>query len=160
MQALLTNILQRHWERQEDRRTDLEPKFYRNNTAFLSSLDARTAFDGTKPSVVSRILSLTGVHGQWRLCWVRFRTFKGRPASKIVRRSSGTRGASRQGGVEAPSVVGARGQITCCGRPRKSVKPRGWGPAFGEESDNEYVLRGGLTIIGCSVTTRKDWWAW
>ena len=27
MQALLTNILQRHWEWQEDRRTDLEPGF-------------------------------------------------------------------------------------------------------------------------------------
>ena len=33
MQALLTNILQRHLEWQEDRLTDLEPGFYRYNTA-------------------------------------------------------------------------------------------------------------------------------
>ena len=38
-QALLTNILQRHWEWQEDRRTDLEPGCYRYNTAFVASLD-------------------------------------------------------------------------------------------------------------------------
>ena len=36
MQALLTNYLQRHWEWQEDRRTDLEPGF--------AGLDAKTAF--------------------------------------------------------------------------------------------------------------------
>ena len=38
-QVLLTNILQRHWEWQEDRRTDLEPGCYRYNTAFVASLD-------------------------------------------------------------------------------------------------------------------------
>ena len=63
MQALLTNILQRHWKWQEDRWTDLQPGFYRYNTAFLASLDVKTVFDVAKPSVVSRILSLTGVHG-------------------------------------------------------------------------------------------------
>ena len=54
MQALLTNILQRHWEWQEDHGTDLEPGFYRYNKA---------ALDVARPSTVSRILSLTGVHG-------------------------------------------------------------------------------------------------
>ena len=34
MQALLTNIFQRHWEWHEDRRTDLQPGLYRYNTAF------------------------------------------------------------------------------------------------------------------------------
>ena len=29
MQALLTKVLQRHWEWQEDRRSGLEPGFYR-----------------------------------------------------------------------------------------------------------------------------------
>ena len=54
--GLPTNVLQRHWEWQEDRRTDLEP-------GFVASLDVKTSFDGTKPSVVSRGLSLTRVHG-------------------------------------------------------------------------------------------------
>ena len=33
------------WEWQEDRRTDLQPGFYRKNTAFMASLDVKTAFD-------------------------------------------------------------------------------------------------------------------
>ena len=45
MQALLTNMLQRHWEWQEDRRTDLEPGLHRYTTAFMASLDVQTAFD-------------------------------------------------------------------------------------------------------------------
>ena len=45
MQALVTNIFQRHWEWQEDRRTGLQPGFHRYNTAFRASLDVKTAFD-------------------------------------------------------------------------------------------------------------------
>ena len=60
MQALVTKIFQRHWEWQEDRRTDLHPRFYRHSTTFLASLDV---FDVAKPSVESKTLTLTGVHG-------------------------------------------------------------------------------------------------
>ena len=59
-QGLVTNIFQRHWEWQEDRRTDLQAGLYRYNTAFLASLDVKTAFDVAKPAVVSKI-TLTGV---------------------------------------------------------------------------------------------------
>ena len=63
MQTLVTNIFQRHWEWQEDKRADLQPGMYRYNTAFMASLDVKTAFDVAKPSVVSKILTLTRVHG-------------------------------------------------------------------------------------------------
>ena len=63
MQVLVTNILQRHWEWQEDRRVDLQPGRFRYNTAFVASLDVKTAFDVARPVVVSEILALTGVHG-------------------------------------------------------------------------------------------------
>ena len=63
MQVLVTNILQRDWEWQEDRRPDLQPGNYTYNTALKASLDVKTAVDVAKPSVVSRILTLTGVHG-------------------------------------------------------------------------------------------------
>ena len=63
MQALLTNTSQRHWEWQEDRRTNLQPGMYRYNAAFMASLDVKTAFDVAMPSVVSKILTLTGVPG-------------------------------------------------------------------------------------------------
>ena len=44
MQALVTNILQRHWEWQEDGRIDLQPGRYRYNTAFMASLSVKAAF--------------------------------------------------------------------------------------------------------------------
>ena len=65
MQALVTNTFQRHWEWQEDRRVDLQPGRYRHNTASMASLDVKTAFDVANPSVVSNILTLTGVHGHF-----------------------------------------------------------------------------------------------
>ena len=39
MQALLTNILQRHWEWQEDRRTDLQSGFFTDTTWFHGELE-------------------------------------------------------------------------------------------------------------------------
>ena len=37
LQALLTNILQRSWEWPGRSRTDLEPGFFRNKTAFIAA---------------------------------------------------------------------------------------------------------------------------
>ena len=54
MQALVTNIFQRHWEWQEDRRTDLQLGLCRYKTAFMASLDVKTASGVAKPSVVSQ----------------------------------------------------------------------------------------------------------
>ena len=59
MQVLVTNI----WEWQEDRRVDLQPGRYRYHTALMASLDVKTAFDVAKPALVSKVLTLTGVHG-------------------------------------------------------------------------------------------------
>ena len=44
-------------------RTDLEPRFFKYRTAFTASLDVKTAFDVVKSAVVSRILTLTWIHG-------------------------------------------------------------------------------------------------
>ena len=80
--------------------TDLEP-------GNVASLDVKTAFDVAKPSVVSRILSSTGVHGhvaaallaemqdvQGLVCFANCETeFR---CSKCI----------RQGGVEAPVLWG------------------------------------------------------
>ena len=43
--------------------TDLHPGFNSYHTAFLVSLDVKTAFDVAKPAVESIFLTLTGVHG-------------------------------------------------------------------------------------------------
>ena len=44
-------------------KVDLQPEWYRYNTAFMASSDVKTAFDVARPAVVSKILTLTGVHG-------------------------------------------------------------------------------------------------
>ena len=54
MQAPLTNILQRRWEWQGDLRDAWIPELFRNKTAFVASLDVKTALDVAKPSVVSQ----------------------------------------------------------------------------------------------------------
>ena len=69
----------------------------------MASLDVKTAFDVAKPSVVSRILTLTGVHGH--------------PTAAVLAEMQDVRGSAsfensetefrysrciRQGGVEAP----------------------------------------------------------
>ena len=113
MQASLKNVMQKHWEWQEDRRTDLQPGFHKHNTAFMASLDVKTAFDVAKPSVVSRILTMTGVHGhltaallaemQYVRGWACFEN------SETEFRYSR---CIRQGGVEAP-LSGGRVAKTC-----------------------------------------------
>ena len=62
MQAL-TSILRRHWEWQEDRRCAWVPGFFRYKTAFLASLDVKTAFDVAKPAVISKALTNMETHG-------------------------------------------------------------------------------------------------
>ena len=45
MQGLLTNLLQKHWEWQENRREDLEPDKFKYKTMYIASLGVKTAFD-------------------------------------------------------------------------------------------------------------------
>ena len=63
MQSLMTKKIRRHWEWQEDRRTNPQLGLYIHNAALMASLSVKTAVDVAKPSVVSRILIFTGVHG-------------------------------------------------------------------------------------------------
>ena len=62
MQGLLTNLLQKHWEWQENRRKDLEPGKFKYKTMYFARLDVKTAFHVAKPSVLSKILSLIDTH--------------------------------------------------------------------------------------------------
>ena len=112
MQALVTNIFQRHWEWQEDRRTDLQPGMYRYNTAFMASLDVKTAFDVAKPSVVSKILTLTGVHGHLTAALLaEMQDVRGSACLRTARRSSDTRDVFAKGVCGGSCAVGPRCQI-------------------------------------------------
>ena len=44
MQALVTNMLQRHWEWHEDKRTDLQPGLYRYSAAFMTRFGREDGF--------------------------------------------------------------------------------------------------------------------
>ena len=125
MQALLTNILQRHWEWQEDRRTDLEPGFYRYNT-----------LDVAKPSVLSRIPSLTGAHGHVAALLAEMQDVQGSACFENCDTEFGGSRCIRQGGVEAPVLWGRVAKYV----PWKPEEK--WKARFGGENDNEYVLQG------------------
>ena len=107
MQALLTNMLQRLCEWQEDLWTDLEPAFCKYDAAFLASLDVRTAFDAIKPSVVSRILALTGVHGHVSAALLaEMQDVQGSTCFENCETEFRYSRCIRQGGLEAPVLRG------------------------------------------------------
>ena len=77
--ALLTNILQRHWERQEDCRTDLEPGVLLIQHGFHGEFGRENgvrrgqALSGTGDSLHDRSSRSRGGGS----CWLRCKTFKG-----------------------------------------------------------------------------------
>ena len=142
MQAVVTNIFQRHWEWQEDSRTDLQPGLFRYNTAIMASLDVKTAFDVARSTVVSKILTLIGVHGHLTAA----------PLAEMrdVRESASFENSEtevrysrciRQGGVEAP-VLWGRVAKDVLWKAEKKWKIKGWELPFGGQHDNDFVLRG------------------
>ena len=54
MQALSTNLLQRHWEWLEVRKEDWIPGFFKHQILLLTRMDVPTGFDVAKLAVVAR----------------------------------------------------------------------------------------------------------
>ena len=142
MQALATNIFQRHWEWQEDRRTDLQPGLYKYITAFMASLDVKTAFDVANPSVASKILTLTRVHGH--LTAASLAEMQDVPGSACF--------AKKRDRIQVLEMYSPRRcpRLRCYGAALpntysgklKKWKTNGWVLPFGGQHENEYVLRG------------------
>ena len=63
LQVLTTNLLQKHWERKEERNPATEHGAAVRPTMFLASLDIKTAFDEAKLKHVARILDDQNTHG-------------------------------------------------------------------------------------------------
>ena len=59
----MTNLLQKHWEWQEDRRLMTRHGSVKRPTVFLASLDIKTAFDVARPKHIARIIEDHNVHG-------------------------------------------------------------------------------------------------
>ena len=103
----------------------------------MASLGVKTAFNVAKPSVVSNILTLTGVHGHLTAALLaEMQDVWGSACFE----NSGTEfrysRCVRQGGVE------------------RNGEPKAGDCPFGRQHDNEYVLRQPAT--GYSATTRSD----
>ena len=146
MQALVTNTFQRHWEWQEDRRVDLQPGRFRYNTAFMTGLDVKTAFDVA--SVVFKILTLTGVHGHLTaallaemqdvaVCSQRCKMSVAPQALRTVRQNSGTLDAFARE-VWRHLCCGDALPNMHFGKVRKNWRAKGWGLSFGGQHDNGY----------------------
>ena len=129
------------WEWQEDRRVDLQPGRNRYNTGFMASLDLKTAFDVAKPSLVSKILTLTGVHGRLTAALLAEIEMSVAPQSlRTVRQNSGTLGASAKE-VRRHLCSGDALPNMCSGELRKSGEPKAGRLSFGGQHGNEYTLR-------------------
>ena len=131
VQALLTKILQRRWS---GRQTAAGPIWNRDSPdtrrPSWQAWTKKTAFDVAKPTVVSKILSLTGVHGQWRrLYWQKCRTCRDRLVLRIARRTFDTRTASATAGWR-PQCCGGRVGKYVLRNAEKKWKARGCGLTF------------------------------
>ena len=63
LQVLTTNLLQKHWEWQEERNPVMKHGTVVRPTMYMASLDIKTAFDEAKPKHVARILDDHNTHG-------------------------------------------------------------------------------------------------
>ena len=87
----------------------MESGFFRCKTAFMASV--KTAFDVAKPSVVSKVLSLTGVHGHVVAALLaEMQDVQGSACLEDCQTEFRYSRCIRQGGVEAPVLWGRVGQ--------------------------------------------------
>ena len=106
LQVLTTNLLQKHWEWQEERNPVMKHGTVVRPTMYMGSLDIKSAFDEARPMHIARIMESHNLHG-WLI-------------AALLREMSGLEGGSmfecvessftfnrclRQGSVEAPPTV-------------------------------------------------------
>ena len=124
---------QTHWSAAEG---------FRYNTAFMTSLDVKTAFDVAEPSVVSKILTRTGVHGHLTAALLaEMQDVWGSASFENCETEFRYSRCIRQGGVEAP-VVWRRTAKHVLWKAKEKRRAQGWGLSFGGQHDNEHALRG------------------
>ena len=102
---MATNLIQKHWEWQEDRNLVMKHGTVVRPTMYMASLDIKTAFDEAKPKQVAKIMDSHNTHG-----WI---------IAALLREMSGLSGKAifecvecrfafnrclRQGSVEVPRL--------------------------------------------------------
>ena len=59
----MTNLVQKHWEWQEDRRPMMRHGSVKRPTMYLANMDIKTAFDVARPKHIERMIEDHDVHG-------------------------------------------------------------------------------------------------
>ena len=63
LQVMMTHLLQKHWEWQEDRRKDVWHGSERRPTMSVASMDIKTAFRVARPKHIANIMDSPNIHG-------------------------------------------------------------------------------------------------
>ena len=105
LQVMATNLLQKHWEWQEERNPVMRHGTVVRPTLHLASLDIKTAFDEAKPRHVAKILDGHNTHGWIIAALLReMSRLSGKATFECVESSFVFNRCLQQGNVEAPRL--------------------------------------------------------
>ena len=110
LQVMMTNLLQKHWEWQEERNPMLKHGSAVRPTMYLASLDIKTAFDEAKPKHVAQIMDSHNTHGWLIAALLREMSgLEGKAMFECVESSFVLNRCLRQGERRGPSLVAENG---------------------------------------------------
>ena len=105
LQVMVTNLLQKHWEWQEERNLVMRHGTVVRPTMYMASLDIKTAVDEAKPKHVAKIMDNHNTHGWIIAALVREMSgLSGKAIFECVESSFAFNRCLRQGSVEAPRL--------------------------------------------------------
>ena len=105
LQVLMTQLLQKHWEWQEDRRKNVWHGSEKRPTMHIASMDIKTASDMARPKRTARIMGAQDVHGWITAALIREMTgLDGHATFENVESKFQLTRCIRQESVEAPTL--------------------------------------------------------
>ena len=105
LQVMMTNVIQKHWEWQEERNPVMKHGTVVRRTLYLASLDIKTAFDEARPKHVAKIMDSHSTHGWIIAALLREMSgLFGKATFECVESSFAFNRCMRQESVEAPRL--------------------------------------------------------
>ena len=108
-----------------------------HNTALMASLGVKTAFDVAKPFRVSKIVTLTRVHGHLTVALLaEIQDVRGSASFQNIETDFSCSRCIRQGGVEAPVLWGRVAKYVLW-KAEEKWRARSWRLSFGGQHDKQ-----------------------
>ena len=105
LQVMMTQLLQKHWEWQENRRPMMRHRSVIRPTMYLASMDIKMAFDVARPKHIARIVEDHDVHGWIIAAFLReMAGLEGQATFECVESKFSLARCTRQGSVEPPQT--------------------------------------------------------